>query len=158
MEQTKKRLLIYFLFIAAISLIVFFPSFYHQNRADQLQLFVETADIYTLKYSQSGYSHLYTNEGGMFTDITHQTPLESIENVSGIRSFNMVFADYDNDGDKDLSISTNEAIHLLRNDNNFFTDVSEEMGFVGHIPPGFIIVWHYCISGWADYDSDGDLD
>jgi hypothetical protein len=66
--------------------------------------------------------------------------------------------DYDNDGDRDLSISTNKSLHLLRNDNNTFTEVSEEVGFVGQIPPGFINEWNYAIGGWADYDLDGDLD
>jgi hypothetical protein len=116
------------------------------------------ADIYILKYNGPGHSHLYTNEEGIFTDITDQTPVASIEDVDGVRTFNVVWADYDNDGDKDCSFGTNEAIYLLRNDNNVLTDVSEETGFVGHKPPGFIIEWFYSVAGWADYDLDGDLD
>ncbi|MBN2008159.1 VCBS repeat-containing protein [candidate division KSB1 bacterium] len=116
------------------------------------------ADIYILKYSGPGYSRLYSNTDGHFTDITAQTPVESIEDVDGVRTFNVVWADYDNDGDKDCSFGTNEAIYLLRNDNNHLTDVSEETGFVGHKPPGFITEWHFSVCGWADYDMDGDLD
>jgi hypothetical protein len=116
------------------------------------------ADVYTLKYSNNGYSRIYTNNEGFFTDITHQTPIEQIESAAGVRSFTVVWADYDNDGDKDCSFGTNEAIYLLRNDNNFLTDVSEEMGFVGYGNPGFFSDYHYTIAGWADYDLDGDLD
>lgn len=116
------------------------------------------ADIYILKYSGPGHSHLYTNTDGHFTEITNQTPVQSIEDVDGVRTFNVVWADYDNDGDKDCSFGTNDAIYLLRNDDNFLTDVSEEMGFVGHKPPGFILEWFYSVAGWADYDLDGDLD
>lgn len=117
------------------------------------------ADIYILKYNGPGYSRLYTNTEGQFTDITDQnTPLSSIEDVSGKRTFNVVWADYDNDGDKDCSFGTNDAIYLLRNDNNVLTDVSQEMGFVGYGIPGFVSEWHYNVCAWADYDVDGDLD
>ncbi|MBN2008160.1 VCBS repeat-containing protein [candidate division KSB1 bacterium] len=115
-------------------------------------------DIYTLKYNGGDYSRIYLNDGTKFTDITNQTPLESIEDIEGIRTFTPVFADFDNDGDKDLSFGTNQNLHLLRNDNNVFTEVSEEMGFVGHKPSGFITTWYYNVGGWADYDMDGDLD
>ncbi len=115
-------------------------------------------DIYILKYNGPDYSRLYTNENGHFTDITAQTPLKQIEDVEGVRTFNVVWADYDNDGDKDCSFGTNKAIYLLRNDNNFLTDVSAQMGFVGKKPGGFITEWHYGVDAWADYDLDGDLD
>ncbi len=116
------------------------------------------ADIYILKYNGEGYSRLYRNNNGKFTDISNQTPFAAIEDNSGIRTFNGVWADFDNDGDRDFSFGTNAAIYLLRNDNNIFTDVSAQMGFVGKRPPGFIVEWHYSIIGWADYDLDGDLD
>jgi hypothetical protein len=116
------------------------------------------ADVYCPKYNGPGYSHIYMNYDGMFTDITDQSPLAEIEDVTGIRTFTPVWVDFDNDGDKDLSFGTNKNLHLLRNDDNVFTDVSEETGFVGHQPPGFITSWFYCVGGWADYDLDGDLD
>jgi hypothetical protein len=116
-------------------------------------------DVYTPRYKSPGYSRLYINNSGIFTDITHQTPLEQIEDQGQeFRTFTIVWADYDNDGDKDCSFGTDKELHLLRNDNNVFTDVSEEMGFVGQVPPGFIMKWYYNLGGWADYDLDGDLD
>ena len=116
------------------------------------------ADIYTPKYNGGGYSHIYLNNEGIFTEISDQSPLEQIEDVAGIRTFTVVWADYDNDGDKDCSFGTNENLHLLRNDDGVFTDVAQEMGFIGQVPPGFILTWYYNVGGWADYDLDGDLD
>jgi len=116
------------------------------------------ADIYILKYNGEGYSRLYRNQQGRFTDISHQTPFAAIENRAGVRTFNGVWADYDNDGDRDFAFGTNDNVYLLRNDNNVFTDVGQQMGFVGKKPGGFIVEWHYSIIGWADYDLDGDLD
>ncbi len=115
------------------------------------------ADIFIPRYKSPGYSRIFINQSGHFTDITAQSPFQQIEEQE-VRTFTVVWADYDNDGDKDCSFSTDVGIHLLRNDNNVFTEVSEEMGFVGHKPPGFIVEWHYNIGGWADYDLDGDLD
>ncbi|MBD3288586.1 T9SS type A sorting domain-containing protein [candidate division KSB1 bacterium] len=115
-------------------------------------------DIYCLKYNGGGYSRIYLNDEGMFTDVTANTPLEDIEDIEGIRTFTPVMADFDNDGDKDLSFGTNLHLHLLRNDDNVFTDVAEEMGFIGPQPPGFIATWYLMVGGWADYDLDGDLD
>jgi hypothetical protein len=116
-------------------------------------------DVYTPRYKAPGFSRLFVNNSGFFTDITHQTPLQQIEGQGQeFRTFTIVWADYDNDGDKDCSFGTDKELHLLRNDNNVFTEVSEEMGFVGQVPPGFIMEWYYNLGGWADYDLDGDLD
>ena len=116
-------------------------------------------DVYVPRYKSPGYSRLFVNNLGQFTDITDQTPLEQIEDQGQeFRTFIVVWVDYDNDGDKDCSFGTDKALHLLRNDNNVFTDVSQEMGFVGQVPPGFISSWYYNLGGWADYDLDGDLD
>ena len=116
-------------------------------------------DIFCLRWSGENYSRIYINENGIFQDITDQSPLQQIEQGGEeTETRTSVWVDYDNDGDKDLSIGTNKAIHLLRNDNNIFTEVSEEMGFVGQKPGGFITEWFYSLGGWADYDLDGDLD
>ena len=114
-------------------------------------------DIFLTRWAEPGYSRIYTNNNGYFTDITDQSPIEQIEAQDSATRTTM-WADYDNDGDKDLSMATIDAIHLLRNDDNVFTEVSEEMGFIAPKPGGFIIEWDCNICGWADYDLDGDLD
>jgi hypothetical protein len=114
-------------------------------------------DIFCLCWSSEGYSRVFLNNGGTFQDITNQTPIEAIENqISHSRT--TLWVDYDNDGDRDLAMTTDKSIHLLRNDNNIFTEVSDEVGFVGYKPSGFISEWGYNQGGWADYDLDGDLD
>jgi hypothetical protein len=114
-------------------------------------------DIFCLRWSEPGYSRIYINDGSVFQDITDGSPLEQIESAeAGTRT--TMWVDFDNDGDKDLSMATTDGIHLLRNDDNIFTEVSEEMGFVAPKPGGFIIEWDSNICGWADYDLDGDLD
>ena len=93
-------------------------------------------DIFVNRWSSPGFSRIYINEGGTFQDITSQSPIEQIEiDTEETATRTTVWVDYDNDGDRDLAMSTNKQIHLLRNDNNVFTDVSEETGFVGIIPP-----------------------
>ncbi len=114
-------------------------------------------DIFCPRWKTPGYSRVYVNSGGKFTDISGQTPLPTIE-AGEINTTSSIWVDYDNDGDRDLSLATEQAIHLLRNDNNVFTEVSAGVGFVGQKPPGFITKWIYHIGGWADYDLDGDLD
>jgi hypothetical protein len=114
-------------------------------------------DIFCVRWSSPGYSRIFINDGGNFQDITNQTPIEAIE-TEETNTRTTLWVDYDNDGDRDLAMTTNESIHLLRNDNNVFTEISEEVGFVGYIPPGFIPEWGYNQGGWADYDLDGDLD
>ena len=114
-------------------------------------------DIFCLRWSEPGYSRIYINDNGFFQDISDQSPLEQIESQEfGTRT--TVWVDFDNDGDKDLSMATSETIHLLRNDNNIFTEVSQEMGFLAPKPGGFIVEWDCNNCGWADYDLDGDLD
>jgi len=117
-------------------------------------------DIFIQHYASGGagsYSRIFINDAGMFQDITNQSPLENIDaNVSRTRTG--TWADFDNDGDKDLLVCNDEAIHLLQNDNNIFIDIAQGVGIVGAIPPGFITHWKYNTGAWADYDLDGDLD
>ena len=114
-------------------------------------------DIFCRRWGGPFNSRLYLNFDGIYQDITNQTPLETIEaNEAHTRTVSLV--DYDNDGDKDIFFGTDEKIYFLRNDNNVFTDVAEEIGLVGQKPPGFINRWDYNIGAWIDIDLDGDLD
>ncbi|MCB0762116.1 MAG: VCBS repeat-containing protein [Flavobacteriales bacterium] len=64
----------------------------------------------------------------------------------------IIWVDYDNDGDKDLSVTSHEeTVKIFRNDNWVFTDVSEEIG---------ILDTEYSTFGqcWGDPDNDGFLD
>ena len=116
-------------------------------------------DIFCNRWKSPGYSRIYANQDGHFTDITSQSPIEQIE-AEGEDTYTRtaLWVDFDNDGDRDLSMSSDVSIRLLRNDNNTFTDISEQVGFVGQIPSGFIANWEFTIGSWADYDLDGDLD
>ena len=65
----------------------------------------------------------------------------------------VLWVDYDNDGDLDLTVTTWEGTYrLYRNDGNFaFTDISVEAGLAQNIENTYG-------ASWADYDRDGDLD
>ena len=105
-------------------------------------------DIFVCRELDSN-EFLYKNNGnGYFTKITN-TPLTS----DGGESWSGSWGDYDNDGDLDVFITNafNENNSLFRNDGNFtFTKITtdaivNESGY-------------NAVSGWGDYDNDGDLD
>jgi hypothetical protein len=93
-------------------------------------------------------SKLFRNRGdGTFEDVTRQAGLAGLDGVSVA-----VFADYDNDGFKDLFISRtfrpNQLFH--NNGDGTFTDVTKESG-----------LGEDCcttVAAWADYNNDGFLD
>jgi hypothetical protein len=93
-------------------------------------------------------SKLYRNRGdGTFEDVTAQAGLTGLDGVSAA-----VFADYDNDGYKDLFVSRtfqpNQLFH--NNGDGTFTDVTRQSG-----------LGEDCcttVAAWADYDNDGFLD
>ena len=93
-------------------------------------------------------SRLFRNSGdGSFEDVTEATGLAGLSGVSvGL------FADYDNDGDKDFFVSrTYEPNQLFENQgNNTFVDVTERAG----IGPDNSTT----VASWADYNNDGFLD
>lgn len=93
-------------------------------------------------------SKLFRNRGdGTFEDVTEQAGLAGLAGVS-----TAVFADYDNDGFKDLFVSRtfrpNQMFH--NNGDGTFTDVTKQSG-----------IGEDCcttVAAWADYDNDGYLD
>lgn len=91
---------------------------------------------------------LYRNNGdGTFTDWTEQAGLGDLETYS----LGILAADYDNDGDQDLYVTTLYENLLLRNDEGVFVDVAGPAGVAG-------------ASTWSssaiffDADRDGRLD
>jgi enediyne biosynthesis protein E4 len=93
------------------------------------------------------HNHLYRNDGnGHFTDVTEQSGLDP-----NMYSIAVTAGDYDNDGFKDLLVTSYGKAVLYHNDGNgHFTDVSAKVG---------IKVDGWSISStWLDYDKDGCLD
>ena len=105
-------------------------------------------DILSLMYKDSkNKAILIRNEGSnVFTEIELYLSEYSIEYLC--------WADYDNDGDKDIAF-TSSSYHdsyyvtkIMRNDeNDVFTDINADL--IGLV---------YSALSWADYDNDGDLD
>jgi len=93
-------------------------------------------------------SRLYRNKGdGSFEDVTALTGLAGLSGVSvGL------FADYDNDGDKDFFVSrTYEPNQLFENrGNDTFVDVTKRSGIGTDNST--------TVASWADYNNDGFLD
>jgi hypothetical protein len=104
-------------------------------------------DIYFL--NQLGSNALYRNNGdGTFVDVAAQAGVELGDRVCVAATF----ADYDNDGDQDLYVtSTRGGNVLFRNrGNGTFEDVTQSAG-VQHIG-------HSQTAVFFDYDRDGHLD
>ncbi|MBT5829225.1 MAG: CRTAC1 family protein [Candidatus Latescibacteria bacterium] len=93
-------------------------------------------------------SRLFRNVGdGTFKDVTASAGLMGLSGVSV-----GVFADYDNDGDKDFFVSrTYEPNQLFENQGDgTFVDVTEKSGIGADNST--------TVASWADYDNDGFLD
>jgi hypothetical protein len=109
--------------------------------------------FYDLFVPDGAESRLFRNRGdGSFEDVTAATGLAGLDGVSvGL------FADYDNDGDKDFFVSrTFEPNQLFRNDGPdaagawHFTDVTQASGIGADCCT--------TVASWADVDNDGWLD
>ncbi len=115
-------------------------------------------DLYQARSASPGFSRIYLNNGGLFTDITNQSPLQQIEeDTDEQETKTAVWIDFDNDGDKDLYFGTNKKMHLLENENNTFSDIAESVGMVGGVP-GFVTEYEYANGAWGDFNQDGLLD
>jgi hypothetical protein len=99
--------------------------------------------------TQLGACQLWRNKGdGTFEDITAKSGIQLVDQIAVGASF----ADYDNDGDADLFVTTTRhGNHLFQNQGDgTFKDVTEASGlaYSGH-SQGAV---------WFDYDRDGKLD
>lgn len=104
-------------------------------------------DVYFL--NQLGPNALYRNKGdGTFEDVTAKMNMALNDRIC----VGGTFADYDNDGDQDLYVtSTRGGNVLFRNEDNLqFLDVTVESGLE--------LVGHSQSSVFFDYDRDGLLD
>ncbi|NNG27091.1 MAG: T9SS type A sorting domain-containing protein [Ignavibacteriaceae bacterium] len=94
---------------------------------------------------------IFKNDSPLFIDVTFSLQLND-----SLRSMNLLWADYDNDGDKDLFCaidfeSNNYYSRLYRNDEGVMVDVT--------IPSGIGTEPSSCnAAAWADYNNDGWLD
>lgn len=107
-------------------------------------------DVYlTSAREQDG---LFLNDGtGAFTNITVAAGLQNTENIG---SMGVVTGDIDNDGDRDIFITTKKEQHsylFLNNGDSTFTDISLGSGIAVDSS------WGYTAS-FGDYNNDGFLD
>lgn len=93
-------------------------------------------------------SKLYRNDGDSFVDISEESGLALEDFAMGA-----AVGDFDNDGLRDVFITSLGSNHLFRNlGKGKFEEITETAG-VGGDPDR----WSTS-AGWFDYDSDGDLD
>jgi hypothetical protein len=97
--------------------------------------------------SKHATPHLYHNQHGTFTDVTHNAGVD-IE----MYGMGVAVGDYDNDGYDDLFVTAVGQSHLFHNNGDgTFTDVTQKAGLWG--PNEFS-----ASAAWVDYDKDGRLD
>ncbi len=110
-------------------------------------------DIYTVDHRASE-NRLYRNDGALsFEDVTVSRQID--DHLTSMKGRGALFADFDNDGDLDLFVTTVEISHgnrMFRNDGGLrFVDVSAAFGGVLRANNG-----KGCAAG--DFDHDGDID
>jgi hypothetical protein len=118
----------------------------YDNDGWQDVLLVNSTSWPEQKSARSTLALYHNNKDGTFTDVTRQAGLAVETYGLGCAS-----ADYDDDGNVDIYITSVGANHLFRNlGNGKFADVTNKAA-VGD--PGFSTS-----AAWFDYDKDGNLD
>jgi hypothetical protein len=103
-----------------------------------------------LLLNQLGANGLFRNRGdGTFVDVTLEHPAVALADRICVGG---AFADYDNDGDQDLYITSSRGGNVLLENagGGQFRDVTAEAGVS--------CLAHSQTASWFDYDNDGDLD
>lgn len=114
---------------------------------------VTTADYdndgwYDIFFADGAQSRLYRNNGdGTFSHVTAAAGLPT--DLVGINV--AIFADFDNDGNKDLFLGSFTGVNRLfrNNGDGTFTDMTEHAGLGGYFAT---------VAAAGDYDNDGKLD
>ncbi len=118
--------------------------------------------VYGVTWNESWENCLWNNDGaGVFTDVAEDAGV-AVEPHGryevGLAS-GASWADYDNDGDFDLSVGNIHGWNALyRNeDDGTFTNITESAGLPTPVPssPG---EKQFHTPAWVDYDNDGDMD
>jgi len=102
----------------------------------------------TLSTGSGELIHVYENGGLSFTNIASQMNCTDL-----FQSKTILWADYDNDGDKDLFVANyGGSDKLYRNEGGMnFVDVTAAVGILEG-------AWASMAACWADYNNDGFLD
>ncbi len=105
-------------------------------------------DDYSLATGQGDSLYFFKNNGNIFNDLTGQMGI-GLHNLTR----EILWADYDNDGDQDVFVcNEGSANKLYRNNGAFnFEDVTTQAGFP---------IWQSYTNAacWGDYNNDGLLD
>jgi enediyne biosynthesis protein E4 len=105
------------------------------------------SDIYATTMTANSQNKMFRNLGNeKFEDVTAKIIEPS--NTDYI-SFKPVFFDCDNDGDKDLFLTTSSCPRLYRNDSGHFTNITKDAGEIACVGPTTNVV---------DLNNDGLLD
>ena len=90
---------------------------------------------------------IFQNNGISFDEVESLLGVDDLSNVQ-----TALWADYDNDGDKDLFLSCRgEPERLYNNDGGFLTDVTASAGISDQVTQS-------TAAAWADYNNDGLID
>ena len=104
-------------------------------------------DVYFV--SQIGSNQLWRNLGnGKFEDVTKSAGVGTDSRIAASAGF----ADYDNDGDPDLYVTSTRIGNVLfanRGDGTF-EDVTEEVGLTSHLHSSAPLFFDYDVDGWLD--------
>jgi len=102
-------------------------------------------DDLTIATGENAFLYFYQNTGNGFEELP-----ALIDNISEVKQ--VIWVDYDNDGDLDLYTTSSSLNRLYKNTGNLnFVDITLTCGFNDPVKQSFC-------GSWLDYDEDGLLD